>query len=110
MVKKKYVASVREINDQAHYVIKKYSYFPEFPEVPEVLDSMGMHQDFLKACSLAGVEDEQVIDDLMAALGLRKESGKVVRIYYVNHDAKQKSASIFRFPQSWLSKLKWAHA
>ena len=110
MTKQKYVASVKEINGQAHFIIKRYSYFPELAGVPEVLDAMGMYKDFMKACALAGVEDNQVIDDLMAALGLVRESGKVVRVYHANHDLELKPHPIFRFPQTWLAKLRWAHA
>lgn len=108
-MKSKYQASVREINGKAHFIIKKFNFLPELPEAPDFLVSMGMHHDFLKACDLAGVGSDEVKDQLMTELGLRREADRIVSVHELNMDPDPKPHSIFRFPHDWLSKLGLAH-
>lgn len=104
-----YQAYTREINRQTHYIVKKYNCFPEYENFPPILDAMGMHRDFLKACELANVEDDYSVQHLMEELNLTKVSGKVIPIQNVPREKVSKTSSIFNLPQQWLSRLRWAH-
>lgn len=104
-----YQAYTRDINRQTHYFVKKYHSFPEIENFPPILDTMGMHRDFLKACELANVEDENSVQYLMEELNLTKVSGKVIPIQNVQREKREKASSIFNLPQQWLARLKWAH-
>ncbi len=108
-MKKIYKAYTREINGKAVYFIKKLTIYPEFKNLPPVLECMGMHEDFAKACDLAQVYDDWVIQDLMEELQLTRVSGKVIPIQHLQREKQSKGSNIFRLPQQWLAKLKWAH-
>lgn len=108
MKKSIYRAYTRVINRKTHYFVKKYDTFTGLDNIPPILDSMGMHIDFIRACELASVENESVMHDLMEELNLTKVSGKVIPIQSLQKEQTPKVASIW-YPQYWLSKLKWAH-
>lgn len=108
-MKSMYKAYTREINRKTHYFVKKFNYFPEFENVPPILESMGMHKDFLRACDFANVEDEKTVQHLMEELNLTKISGKVIPIQHARKERVEKTHSIFRNTQNWLQKLRLAH-
>ena len=109
MKKNTYTAYTRVINQRTHYFVKKFDSFPGLNNIPPILDSMGMHRDFLKACELANVYDEAVITNLMEELELTKVSGKVMPITHLQRERRQEKVASIWYPQYWLSKLKWAH-
>jgi hypothetical protein len=45
------------VNDEILYFVKKIMTFPEFQGVAEVVVGYGMHTNFEKACSIAGIDD-----------------------------------------------------
>ena len=77
----------KEIDGKTLYFVKKFSVFPEYENCPPVLESMGMHADFLKACSIAKVYDRETIHQLMEELHLVHKSGRIL------HFSKVKSIS-----------------
>ena len=108
-MKSMYTAYSKEINRKTHYFVKKFNYFPELENVPPILESMGMHKDFLRACDFANVEDENTVQELMEQLSLTRVSGKVIPIQNVRNEHQRKTHSMFRNTQSWLQKLRLAH-
>ena len=69
-----YTAYIKEVNNQQLYFVKKFSSFPELENVEPVLDSMGMHKNFYRACDMAHIYDNQVIKNLYNQLHVVPES------------------------------------
>lgn len=107
-MKSSFKAYTREINGETTYFVKRFSLYPEYKDVPPVLESLGMHRDFLKACELAEVVDEEAILDLMKELRLALVDGKAIPIHQLERERYSKSPAIFRIPQQWLARLGWA--
>ncbi|MDP4283503.1 MAG: hypothetical protein Q8891_03705 [Bacteroidota bacterium] len=76
-----YSAYTKVINDVTFYFLKKYITFPEFQDMPEVLDSMGMHRDFYRACDIAKIYDEGIVNKLFDELHIMPVSGKIIPGY-----------------------------
>ena len=55
-----YTAYTKVIENKTYYFVKKFMAFPEFQGVEPVLESYAMHTDFNKACTIAGILDQQV--------------------------------------------------
>jgi len=79
-MKNVYTAYTKVINTVTFYFVKKYSVFPEYNDFPKVLDSMGMHVNFYRACNIAEVYDEAVVNQLLNELHLLPENTKVIRM------------------------------
>jgi hypothetical protein len=75
-----YTAYSKVVNDVNFYFVKKFTVFPEYENSPEILESFGMHRDFFRACDIAKIHDERVINKLMSDLKLIPESALVVPI------------------------------
>lgn len=75
-----YTAYSRVVNNVNFYFVKKITIFPEYENSPEILDSFGMHTDFFRACEIAKIYDEGVINKLMNDLKLIPKSALVVPI------------------------------
>ena len=101
-----YKAYTREINGLNFYFVKKFTSFPEYEHFPNVLDSMGMHSDFYKACDIAKVHDESVVARLMNDLHIIRESARVIHI----NRTKSITHSLIKNTQQAILKLKWAIA
>ncbi|MGN6531915.1 MAG: hypothetical protein ACTHK0_09205 [Ginsengibacter sp.] len=99
-----YQAYTKEIDGKVFYFVKKFSSFPEFENFPQVLDSMGMHTDFYKACNIAKVYDEIVIHKLMNDLHILPESARVIHL----HRVKAVTHSIIKNTHHALMKLRLA--
>lgn len=82
-----YTAYVKEITDQNFYFVKKFNCFPELPDVEPILESMGMHPDFYKACELAKLEDSEIIKKLYNQLHILPDTATALP---------EESHSIFR--------------
>lgn len=72
-----YTAYTREINHQTFYFVKKYISFPEMEDA-QVLDGYGMHADFYQACSIAEIQNERVINNLLDQLQMVPLEARVV--------------------------------
>ena len=72
-----YTAYIKEVNNQDLYFVKKFTSFPELENVDPVLDSMGMHHDFYRACDMAQIYNEGIIKKLYNQLHIIPESENV---------------------------------
>ncbi len=75
-----YNAYTREINGKTFYFVKRFSLFPEFENCPTILDGMGMHTNFYKACDIARVLDDVAVNRLMNQLHIIPESARVIHM------------------------------
>lgn len=75
-----YKAYTREINGRTFYFIKKFSVFPGHDNYPCIMDRMGMHTNFYKACDIAQIYDDSVIGKLKNELHIMPESTRVIHM------------------------------
>ncbi len=75
-----YNAYTKEINGKTFYFVKKFSIYPEILDCPQILEKMGMHTNFYKACNLAYLHDNDIISQLMNDLHIVPESAKVIHL------------------------------
>lgn len=75
-----YTAYTKMLDYKMYYFIKKFSAFPEFKNVSPVLESYGMHTDFDKACSIAGVNDPAVKEQLLLQAQENTPRAKVIEL------------------------------
>ena len=65
-------AYTKVIQNKPYYFVKKFLSFPEYEGVDDALEGYGMHTDFNKACSIAGLEDaaikRQLLDEIQSAV------------------------------------------
>jgi hypothetical protein len=99
-----YNAYLKEVDGKTFYFVKKLSVFPEYESCPPVLESMGMHADFFKACSIAKIYEQDVITKLMNEVHLIPDSAKVIHL----NKAKAISNSLIKNTQQAILKLKLA--
>jgi len=99
-----YNAYTKEINGVNFYFVKKYTTFPEYEDFPNVLDAMGMHSNFYKACDIANVFDESVISRLMNELHIIPESARIIHM----HRAKSMTHAFLKNTQHAILKLRLA--
>lgn len=82
VMKNIYTAYSKEINGKTFFFVKKYNVFPEYENFPQVLDSMGMHTDFYKACNIVKIDDKAVVKGLLDELHI-PDSEKTIQIHRV---------------------------
>jgi|GEM_PF-1293351 len=99
-----YVAYTKEINGLNFYFVKKYTSFPDYEDFPKVLDSMGMHTDFYKACAIAEVYEESIISDLMKDLHIIPDRARIIQM----NNVKTFTHSFLKNAQQAILKLRWA--
>lgn len=99
-----YKAYTKELNGKTFYFVKKFSTFPEIENCPPVLDYMGMHTNFYKACNIAHVYDELAINKLMNELHIIPESARIIHMTKV----KSVTHSFLRNTQHAFLKFRWA--
>jgi hypothetical protein len=78
-----YTAYTKLLDFKTYYFIKKFSAFPELKNVPPVMESYGMHTNFDKACSIAGITDAAVKEKLLQQAEESKQTGKLVELQAV---------------------------
>lgn len=103
-MKSVYKAYTKEINGKVFYFIKKYTIFPDYEGFPSVLDTMGMHTDFYKACDIAKVTEESIIAKLMNELHIIPESARVIEM----HGMKAMTHSLMKNTHQAILKLRLA--
>lgn len=99
-----YTAYSKDINGKSFFFVKKYNVFPEYENFPNVLDSMGMHTDFYKACDIAKINDAAIIKELLNELHILPDSTKVIPI----HGVKAMTHTILKNTHQVISKLRLA--
>ena len=65
---------------KTYYFVKKFTAFPELKDVSPVLESYGMHTNFDKACSIAGITDAAVKQQLLHQAEENTQRAKVVEL------------------------------
>ena len=75
-----YTAYVKTINGTPFYFVKTYSVFPEFKNIEPVPETFGMHTNFKKACTIAGVYDADIQQQLLNTIENNAASCKVIPI------------------------------
>jgi hypothetical protein len=99
-----YKAYTKEINGKTFYFVKKFSVFPEYENSPKVLDAMGIHTDFYKACNIAKIDDDIVVRNLMNELHIIPDSARVIHM----HGVKAMTHSLIKNTQQAILKLRLA--
>jgi len=99
-----YVAYTKEINGVIFYFVKKYATFPDYEGFPKVLDSMGMHTDFYKACGIAEIYEESVVSELMKELHIIPDRARIIHM----NNVKSFTHSFLKNTQQAILKLRWA--
>ena len=100
-----YNAYTKEINGKNFYFVKKFSVYPEVKDCPPVLEKMGMHTNFFKACYLANIYEEKVVNQLKNDLQIVTESARVVHLQKV----KSMTHSLVKNTQHAILKLRLAY-
>jgi hypothetical protein len=101
-----YTAYTREVNNQIFYFVKEFTFFPEYENTPKVLNKYGMHSDFFRACDIAKIYDEAIINNLLNQLHILPESAKVIPIQ--NEKTKSITNSLLKNTHQALLRLRLA--
>jgi hypothetical protein len=56
-----YTAYTKSVNNTLYFFVKKYIRYNEIKNATDILESYGMHTDFDKACTIAGIEDLEAL-------------------------------------------------
>jgi hypothetical protein len=75
-----YTAYTKFLDFKVYYFIKKYTAFPELKNVSPVLESYGMHTNFDKACSIAGIHDDSIKEKLLKEAEATIKRAKIVEL------------------------------
>lgn len=68
-----YTVHTKTIQNKTYYFVKKILKLTEFRDLADVVIGYGMHTDFEKACSIAGINDEASREQLLADLQQQKQ-------------------------------------
>jgi len=79
-----YSAYTKVMDNKTFYFVKKYQIFPEFKDVEPMQESFGMHTDFNKACSIAGINDSIVREQLFSEAKTPVLQAKVIELNTAN--------------------------
>lgn len=101
-----YTAYTKKVNNETLYFVKRYNLFEDIEGSPQILSDYGMHSNFSKACAIAHIYDEKIIQQL--ARQVQKipatDSAKVIEF----NPSKQVEPSFLRNTQHFLSKFRLA--
>jgi Zn-dependent membrane protease YugP len=75
-----YTAYTKTLDYKTYYFVKKFTAFPEFKNVSPVLESYGMNVSFDKACSIAGIKDAAIKEQLLQQVDKNVPKAKVVEL------------------------------
>ncbi len=73
-----YKAYTKISQNKLTYFVKKYRAFPEYENVDDILEGYGMHTDFHKACSIAGINDPQIRKQLLDGIEAAAPQAKII--------------------------------
>jgi hypothetical protein len=79
-----YTVHTKLIEDKTYYFVKKIMALPEFKGLADVVVGYGMHTDFEKACSIAGIDDSAASKQLL--LDLEKSNQPAVPVQKLQQD------------------------
>lgn len=75
-----YTAYTKMLDFKTYYFIKKFSAFPELKNVPPIMESYGMHTNFDKACSIAGIQDVTIKEQLLHEATAKTQRAKIIEL------------------------------
>ena len=78
-----YTVHTKIIQDKSYYFVKKLLTFSGFKGIADILVGFGMHTNFEKACSIAGVKDTATRNRLLSDLEAQTNPQKPVERYTV---------------------------
>lgn len=78
-----YTVHTKLIQGKTHYFVKKIMALPEFKGLADMVIGYGMHTDFEKACSIAGITDIAIRQQLLLELQEKTRSQKPEKLYTV---------------------------
>lgn len=101
-----YTAYTKRVNNETLYFVKRYTSFKDIEGSPLILSDYGMHSTFSKACSIARIYDERIIEQLARQVQIipAADSAKVIEF----NPSKQEAPSFLRNTQHFLSKFRLA--
>ena len=101
-----YTAYTKRVNNETLYFVKKFTSFTEIEGFPQILSEYGMHSKFLKACAIAQIYDERIIEQLARQVQIlpATDSAKVIEF----NPAKHAAPSFLRNTQHFLSRFRLA--
>ena len=73
-----YSSYTKIIENKTYFFVKKYLIFPEYKDLSPVMESYGMHVDFNKACSIAGINDPILKQQLLFEAQGTMQQAKVI--------------------------------
>ncbi len=74
-----YKAYTKTEQNKLYYFVKRYLSFPEYKDVEDILEGYGMHTDFNKACSIAGINNPAIRKQLLDSIqGVDVPQAKVI--------------------------------
>ena len=68
-----YTVHTKQIDGKTHYFVKKIMALPEFKGLADIVVGYGMHTDFEKACSIAGLLNKATMQQLLLELEARNK-------------------------------------
>jgi len=83
-----YTSYSKVVQNTRYYFVKKFLKFPEFNNVPDVLVGYGMHPEFEKACNIATIHDQNIMDKLLNEMEGSVEQSKVIDMHFGNFEMK----------------------
>jgi hypothetical protein len=75
-----YTAYTKLLDYKTYYFVKKFTAFPEFKNVSPILDAYGMHINFDKACTIAGITNADTKQQLLQQIEDNTPRAKVVEL------------------------------
>lgn len=82
-----YQVHTKLIQDKTYYFVKKIMTLPELKGMAEIVIGYGMHIDFEKACSIAGIENSAARKQLLLDLEQQQKPQKTPIKYAVQIEA-----------------------
>ncbi len=83
-----YAAYTKLLDYKTYYFVKKFSAFPELKNVAPILESYGMHTNFDKACSIAGITNLAIKQQLLQQIEENIPQAKIFEIGNINFSGK----------------------
>lgn len=101
-----YTAYTKKVNNETLYFVKRLTSFTDIEGTPQILSDFGMHSSFSKACAIAQIFDEKIIEQLARQVNIlpATDPAKVIEFNPSKHTA----PSFFRNTQHLLSKFRLA--
>jgi hypothetical protein len=73
-----YTSYTRRIESVTYYFVKKFVVFADLKDVPPILEGYGMHTNFDQACTIAGIIDIEIKNQLLTEIETGLKQAKVI--------------------------------